>query len=69
MAKPYATSSYSMSVSLHRRLKLALPRHGDRSKVVAKLIEMFLDGQVKPDVQLKSRQFSVAHNNTNVISI
>ena len=41
-----ATSSFSMSRALHRRLREALPRHGDRSKLVARMIEMYLDGQI-----------------------
>ena len=46
MATQQATSSFSMSRSLHRRLRAALPRHGDRSKLVARMIEMYLNGEI-----------------------
>jgi hypothetical protein len=46
MATQQATSSFSMSRQLHRRLRAALPRHGDRSKLVARMIEMYLDGEI-----------------------
>lgn len=36
-----------MSRALHRRLRETLPRHGDRSKLVARMIEMYLDGELQ----------------------
>lgn len=47
MSTKQATSSFSMSRQLHRRLRTALPRHGDRSKLVARMIEMYLDGELQ----------------------
>jgi|HubBroStandDraft_4_1064222.scaffolds.fasta_scaffold40980_3 hypothetical protein len=35
-----------MPRALHKRFADALPRHGDRSKAVARMIEMWLDGQI-----------------------
>jgi hypothetical protein len=48
MATQFATPSFSMPRALHRRLDNALPRYGDKSKLVACLIEMWLDGALPP---------------------
>ena len=43
-----------MSPHLHRRLHAALPRYGDKSKLVARLIEMWLDREIiATNVQLR----------------
>lgn len=56
-----ATSSFSMSRALHRRLAQALPRHGDRSKLVARMIEMYLDGELQvTNVVLRNTKILVA---------
>lgn len=44
-----------MSYQLHRALARRLPRHGDRSKLVVRMIEMWLRGDIQiPDLRLKS---------------
>lgn len=63
MVQQRATPSFSMERALHKRLAQALPRHGDRSKLVARLIEMWLNREVIVyNVLLKSN--SVAQSNT-----
>lgn len=64
MATQQATPSFSMSPALLRRLRLMLPRHGDRSKLVACLLEMWMNNEIDVSnrVILKSR---VALRNTS----
>lgn len=38
--------SVSMPRSIERRLTAALPRYGDKSKLVARLLEMWLDREI-----------------------
>ena len=69
MATKQATSSYSMSRALHSRLHKALPRHGDRSKLVARLIEMWLDHEIMAtNVFLRSNVSVVQSNTKNPIT-
>lgn len=46
-----------MSRELDLAFRTRYPRHGDRSRVVAKLIEMHLSGQLPPlNIELRSKQ-------------
>ena len=60
--KSHATPSFSMTRQLHRRMIDALPRYGDRSKLVAHLLERWLDGHIQVYIPIKVRQ-GVAINN------
>jgi hypothetical protein len=42
----WVTSSISLSHDLHKQLKRTLPRWGDRSRLVARLLEMWLGGEI-----------------------
>ena len=46
--RPY---SFSLKEHLHQQLKDMFPKYGDRSKAVARLIELLVSGQVQ--IQLK----------------
>lgn len=60
-----ATSSYSMPRELHKALSRRLPRHGDKSRLVTRLIEMWLAGEIQV-TQVYLRSLSVAAPNTIV---
>ena len=53
----YSTSSYSIPRQLHSRLKAALPKHGDRSKLVTRMIEMWLDKEIVVTVPKESSSY------------
>jgi hypothetical protein len=38
--------SFSIKVDLYRRLKAKLPRHGQMSRLVARLLEAYLAGKI-----------------------
>lgn len=55
----FVTTSVSLPRSTHERLRRRVTKYGDRSKVIARLLEMFLDGQVKvvlPAREIPSRR-------------
>jgi len=69
MRRDHATSSYSMPKATHQALSRKLPRFGDRSKLVARLIEMWLSGEIiVTGVSLKSLSVNVAHSNTTSVA-
>ena len=47
MPTPQAyVTSFSTTKSLMRRLRDALPRYGDRSRLIHRLLEMWLSGEI-----------------------
>jgi hypothetical protein len=80
MPQSWTISSFSLKRETAKRLKVALPRHGDRSRLIAKLLEMWLDGRIslaETGLILRSQphlpaadaasaaNFNVAQHNTN----
>jgi len=67
MPQTWTVTSYSIPKTTHRRLRQALPRHGDRSRLVSRLLEMWLAGEVSPiGLYLRSKPhlpFNVAQSN------
>ena len=51
----HATPSHSIPRQLHDRFRQRLPGYGDRSRVVTRLIELWLDRKLPPlDLRLRS---------------
>ncbi len=68
MATQQKVTSFSMPEPLYRALSRRLPRHGDRSRLLTRLVEMYLTGEVVPSGVSLQPHFSVAQSNTNSTS-
>ena len=65
MASAQSTSSISMPRALERRLRSVTPMYGDRSRLICRLVEMWLDGKIHVD-NLKLRSQNA--RNINIVA-
>jgi hypothetical protein len=62
MATNQSVTSFSLPRQLQRRFAAKLPRHGDRSKLLSRMIEMWLNGEIQV-TGVSLRSLSVAAPN------